>query len=210
MSGAISSLPAIAVTTALYALALPNLVQMKRVGAAWSTSRGGRKIDEVVLHGTESGGTEQQSADYLSGANKDGSSIHYFIGRTTGVLYAMAPEERGANHSGLHPKKVYSRGIVSHNDRSIGIEMYQRDVAAFKGDRSKLDFTDWQYETVAMLVYDICHRRGIARKNVVAHGKINWDDRADPQGFDWTRFNRRLDALSAILTRELGVSFTLS
>ena len=51
--------------------------------------------------------------------------------------------------------------------------MYQLDISMFKGDKSKLDFTDWQYGTVAMLVYDICHRLKIKRSMVVGHAQIN-------------------------------------
>jgi hypothetical protein len=33
--------------------------------------------------------------------------------------------------------------------------MYQKEISLFKGDASTLDFTDWQYDTVAMLCYHI-------------------------------------------------------
>jgi hypothetical protein len=87
--------------------------------------------------------------------------------------------------------------------------MYQQDISIFKGDTSKLDFTDWQYETVAMLVYDIRRRRKIARNMVVGHGAINNVDRADPKNFDWDRFNRKVDQLSTTLGGLLGPEFLL-
>ena len=64
--------------------------------------------------------------------------------------------------------------------------MYQIDPAVTRKAGGKPDFTDWQYDTVVQLVYDICFRRKIKRSMVVGHGKINPIDRADPQGFDWT------------------------
>jgi N-acetyl-anhydromuramyl-L-alanine amidase AmpD len=205
-------LPGKLIVDTVYALSVPNLLQMKPLGDPWSVSRGGRAIDEVILHGTESQGSEQQSAKYLSTKNGEKSSIHYFIGRTQGVVYAIVPEAQGANHSGLkpNPDKPYPSSIVSHNTRSIGIEMYQMDISVFKGDKSKLDFTDWQYETVAQLCYDICHRNTIARTSILAHGTINSQDRADPKGFDWKRFNTRIDAISAEIAGKLGAGFALA
>jgi N-acetyl-anhydromuramyl-L-alanine amidase AmpD len=164
-------------------------------------------IDEIVLHGTESKASQEQSANYLASANDQGTSIHYFIGRDFGTLYAMVPEEKAAGHAG-NPHKVH--GVTDHNYRSIGIEMYQQDVSVFKGDASKLDFTDWQNDTVAMLVYDICFRRKIKRSMVVAHHTINSVERADPQNFDWVRFNRTIDRLSNTLSSQLGPDFALS
>jgi hypothetical protein len=43
---------------------------------------------------------------------------------------------------------------------------------------------------------------------VVGHGDIN-PDRADPQGFDWDRFNRLLNQLSTRLGALLGDDFKL-
>ena len=62
---------------AKYAFALPNLLSMKQKPGAFGLSRGHTIVDEIVLHGTESLGTETQSLDYLSSANKDNHSTHY-------------------------------------------------------------------------------------------------------------------------------------
>jgi hypothetical protein len=70
--------------------------------------------------------------------------------------------------------------------------MYQVDPAKTRKAGGKPDFSDWQYDTVVQLVYDICYRRKIKRSMVVAHGTINPIDRADPQGFDWDRFKQAL------------------
>src|SRR5215468_7367254 len=55
-----------------------------------SWSRGGTVIDEIALHGTESLGTQEQSANSLTGL---GNSIHYFIGRDHCLAYAIIPED---------------------------------------------------------------------------------------------------------------------
>lgn len=199
-------LPLAGIAVARYSLALPNLIHMRQKPAKNVYERGGTAIDEIVLHGTESLGSQAQSADYSASANDQGTSIHYWIGRDFGLLYAMVPEDKAAGHAG-NPHKV--AGVEDHNYRSIGIEMYQRDISVFKNDASKLDFTDWQYDTVAMLVYDIRRRRKIAQDMVVAHAAINKVERADPRNFDWDRFNRRVDALSRMLGSQLGTGFAL-
>lgn len=189
--------------TATYIAVLRNLLFFKNKPGQNSWSRAGTVIDEIVLHGTESLGTQEQSANSLTGL---GNSVHYFIGRDQGLAYAIISEDLQAAHAG-NPK--HHPTVQDHNPRSIGIEMYQRDISVFKGDASKLDFTDWQYDTVAMLVYDIRRRRKIARDMVVAHGAINNIDRADPRNFDWDRFNRRVDELSKTLGGLLGPDFLL-
>ena len=195
------------VAMAQYSLALPNLIHMKQKPAKNVYSRAGTTIDEIVLHGTESHGTQAQSADYSASANDQGTSIHYWIGRDFGLLYAMVPEDKAAGHAG-NPHKV--AGVDDHNYRSIGIEMYQQDISVFKGDASKLDFTDWQYETVAMLVYDICHRLKISRDMVVGHGQINSVQRADPKNFDWDRFNRKVDDVSRMMAIRFGPDYAVN
>lgn len=190
---------------AVYIGFLRNLLFFKRKPGRSYASRHGTVIDEIVLHGTESKGTQEQSANALANSV---NSIHYFIGRDPGVAYLIVPEEYQAFHAG-NPLKHPS--VRDHNPRSIGIEMYQLDISVFKGNVSKLDFTDWQYETVSMLCYDICHRRSIPPSNIVGHGMINPVDRAktEPRNFDWGRFNRNLDVLSKNLANLLGPEFAL-
>ena len=188
---------------ATYIAVLRNLLFIKKKPGQHSRSRGTTVIDEIVLHGTESKGTQEQSADSLTGM---GNSIHYFIGRDQGLAYSIISEDLQAVHAG---NPAHHPTVQNHNPRSIGIEMYQKDISMFKGDASKLDFTDWQYDTVAMLVYDIRRRRKIARNMVVGHRAINSIDRADPRNFDWDRFNRKVDQLSTTLGGLLGPEFLL-
>jgi N-acetyl-anhydromuramyl-L-alanine amidase AmpD len=191
---------------AKYEFALPNLLSMKQKPGAYSASRGRRIVDEIVLHGTESLGTETQSLNYLSGANEDSHSIHYWIGRTSGLLYSITAEDKLTFHAG-NPKK--HPAVMDHNARSIGIEMYQVDPAVTRKAGGTPDFTDWQYDTVVQLVYDICYRRKIKRSMVVAHGTINPIDRADPQGFDWDRFKQGLWFLSFRMGSTMGSQYFL-
>jgi hypothetical protein len=85
---------------AKYEMALPNLLFMKEKSGAFGGSRGRTMVDEIVLHGTESGGTETQSLNYLSTPNADNHYTHYWIGRTNGLLYSIVPEEKVTFHAG--------------------------------------------------------------------------------------------------------------
>ena len=151
---------------------------MKQKPGPMGKSRGTTIIDEIVLHGTESLQGETESLNYLASANADSHSIHYWIGRTKGLLYAITPEEKSTPHAG---NPYHHPTVEDHNARSIGIEMYQIDPAQTRKAGGTPDFSDWQYETVVQLVYDICRRRKIKRSMVVAHGTINPVDRADPR-----------------------------
>ncbi|MBV8492109.1 MAG: N-acetylmuramoyl-L-alanine amidase [Alphaproteobacteria bacterium] len=190
---------------AAYFGVLHNLIFFKQKPSTSYKSRGGTTIDEIVLHGTESLGTQEQSANSLATQTE---SVHYFIGRDQGLAYIIVAEEYQAFHAG-NPK--HHANVEDHNPRSIGIEMYQKDISLFKGDASKLDFTEWQYDTVAQLCYHICHRRDIPRANIVGHGEINPVDRArnEPRNFDWNKFNIKLDNISNILVALLGADFAL-
>ena len=105
---------------AVYLAILPNLLVFKPKPSQSFSPRGGVATDEIILHGTESLATEEQSANYVASA---ATSSHYFIGRTQGVAYSIVSEEVQAFHAG-NPKGHAT--VQDHNARSIGIEMYQR------------------------------------------------------------------------------------
>jgi hypothetical protein len=191
---------------AKYVGVLQNLTFFKdKLAKAHGPQRTGL-IDEIVLHGTESFGTQEQSATSL----QNGAGIHYFIGRDTGLAYRIVPDEYQAFHAGIKDPKKYPK-LKDQNPRSIGIEMYQMDISVFKNDASKLDFTDWQYQTVAMLCYHICHRWLISRANIVGHGKVNPEERSpkEPRNFDWDCFNQNLDRIAHSLVTLFGMNFAL-
>ena len=193
--------------TGTYALALPCLLHIKQKPAKNVYSRFGKAIDEVVLHGTESKATSAQSVDYLASKNSASTSIHYFIGREFGEIYASVPEDKAAGHAG-NPKRI--KGIQDHNFRSIGIELYPWDISLFHGDKTKLDFTEWQYAALAQLCYDICRRRKLKPSQIVGHEAINAVQRGDPRGFDWEKFSRLLEDLSKLLAQRLGADYALT
>jgi N-acetyl-anhydromuramyl-L-alanine amidase AmpD len=188
-------------------LIVPNLQFMKRKVPTANKYRNrvaGEQVTEIILHGTESIGTQMQSLDALATSGEP-QSAHYWIGRDHGLLYSIVAEDKRANHAGnlVLQNGVWTalKGVQSHNPNSIGIEMYQVD------DKTQLNFTDWQYETVAMLVYDIRRRWGVTKDHVISHASVNYE-RGDPKSFDWDRFNRIVDRI-AILASLLGSDYVL-
>jgi N-acetylmuramoyl-L-alanine amidase len=158
---------------------LPILSKVRFVAAHFQRPRKrGTKIDELVIHDTGSGQPHfEESVRYLAHP-RDGRmvSIHYLIGREVDQIIAMVPEEKAANQATVH------------NDRSIGIELW-------KMKHDKTDFTDWQYEAVAQLVYDILLRHKIPKKNIVGHGSAG-GEHGEPHGFEWNRFYILLETLN--------------
>jgi N-acetyl-anhydromuramyl-L-alanine amidase AmpD len=150
-------------------------------------------VDTIVLHDTESlpNGNFDLCVKYLAdpvayGAKK--KSIHYLIGRDSGQIVAMVPEDRQAYH------------VVGYNDRSIGIELYKKT-----NDHG--DFTEWQYSAVAQLVCDIRLRWGLPQSSVTSHDVLSVPKK-DPRNFNWASFEARVKALFLRL-RLIDPSLTL-
>jgi hypothetical protein len=138
---------------------LPHLNRASHVDAHFKSRRhAGTQIARIVIHDTGSGNrsTFRDSQRYLAHP-QDGRdvSIHYLIGREEGEFVSMVPEDMVANHA------------HGNNRDTIGIELFRR------GNETR-DFSDWQYETVAQLIFDLRFRYAIGR------------NRMDSIGRDWT------------------------
>ena len=103
-------------------------------------------------------------------------SLHYIIGRETGQIFMMVPEEKRANHG------------ESHNTKSVGIELWRH--------AKQKDYTDWQYSVLGQLVYDIVRRHRVPRTKIIGHGFFKANRRGEPKGFDWARLDDELDRLN--------------
>ncbi len=117
---------------------------------------------------------------------KYGVSSHYLIDRT-GIIYNLVPDDKKAWHCGgsIMPEPDSRRGV---NEFSIGIELM-----ALQGS----GFTDAQYDSLAMLCFDLEKRHQI--KKYVGHEDIAGEravkmglrenGKTDPGPlFEWDRF----------------------
>ena len=158
---------------------LPLLGLIRQRKATYQGVRpAGAVIDEIVIHDTDSSATRfEDTVRYLANPG-DGRkvSIHYIIGRETGQIFMMVPEEKRANHG------------ESHNAKSIGIELWR--------NTKQKDYTDWQYSALGQLVYDILRRHRVSRTRIIGHGFFKANRRGEPKGFDWARLDDELDRLN--------------
>ncbi len=126
-------------------------------------------------------------------------SIHYIIGRD-GTVYCYIPEDRVAWHAGKGEWAGNPAFANKMNYHSIGIELAaigsQSDMSIYMSeteynalDPSLLGFTDAQYDALALLVEDLCHRHNIPldRDHIIGHEEYA-SRKTDPgELFDWSR-----------------------
>jgi N-acetyl-anhydromuramyl-L-alanine amidase AmpD len=115
------------------------------------SSRGGRKIDHIVLHYTTSRNIRGTIEHFLNGTPR--VSAHYIVGQD-GELVQMVPDDMAAWHA----------GSVDMNARSIGIEH-----AAADGDR----LTPQQETTSAALIKWLASEYGVAPENIIPHAAVH-------------------------------------
>ena len=108
-------------------------------------------------------------------------SIHYILDRD-GTVYCYVPEDRSAWHAGKGEWLGDEKYTNKMNLYSIGIEVVgmgsMEDMSLYLTkkeykalDDSLLGFTDAQYESLKLLVADICERNNIPldRQHVIGH-----------------------------------------
>lgn len=165
---------------------VPILNTMKHETAQHEKNRT-RDISEVIIHDTGSGTTQFRNTLRYFSRNSDGRSIHYLIGREHGEFYGMVPEEKQASHAGNSTGR--NRDGISHNPQSVGIELWRHE--DFTGD-----FTDFQYNALSALLFDILTRRKLERKDIISHGSFRRGKEGEPHGFDWARLDDLLDTIN--------------
>jgi hypothetical protein len=156
------------------ACARANLRFIKKKPGQHSASRGTTVIDEIrPARDRKQGnpGAERQFPD------RDGQLhplFHRARPRSRLLDHLGGPAGGPCGKSGPPPDRAESQSALDrHRD-------VQKDISLFQRRCLETRFHDWQYDTVAMLVYDIRRRRKIARNKVVGHSAINSIDRADP------------------------------
>lgn len=129
----------------------------------------------------------------------NGVSIHYIVDRD-GTVYCYIPESRRAWHAGVGQWLDDEKYTNKMNKYAVGIEVVgigsQTDMKPFltkkqynRLDKSLIGFTDAQYDTLKLLVADICQRNDIPldREHVIGHQEFS-PKKTDPgELFDWSR-----------------------
>ena len=108
--------------------------------------------------------------------DKHGVSSHYLID-LRGTVWQLVPEDKKAWHAGI--SKMPGDGRERVNDFSIGIELIGSE---------DTDFTDAQYQALALLTKDILTRHPIYY--IYGHRDIAPDRKTDPWGLDWQRYQK--------------------
>ena len=128
-----------------------------------------------------------------------GISINYIIDRD-GEIYCYMPETRAAWHAGKGYFGGDERLTNAMNKYSIGIEVLaigsENDMAQYLEkdeyvvlDKSFIGYTDAQYESLSLLVRDICSRNEIPfeRTHVIGHEEYSLHKSDPGELFDWSR-----------------------
>lgn len=126
-------------------------------------------------------------------------SIHYILDRD-GKVYCYVPEDRAAWHAGKGTWLDDEKYTNKMNLYSIGIEVVgigsQQDMSLYLSKaaynalpKEYLGFTDAQYDSLKLLVEDICYRNGIAldRQHIIGHQEFSPKKNDPGQLFDWSR-----------------------
>lgn len=143
-------------------------------------SRGGTKIDTIVMHHTA---TNNGAGDLAWMRNPQSKvSAHYMVDRD-GKIYQLVGDDKRAWHAG----KGELHGVPSDiNNRSIGIEIVN-------DGSGKTPFTEAQYKSLNQLTGYLKQQHNIPMKNIVGHADV-----AVPKGrkndpapnFDWNRLRQ--------------------
>lgn len=148
-------------------------------------SRGGAKIDTIVLHHTGDANSAQATGKYFQNPAAQVSS-HYVVGKDGTIVQPVQDADR-AWHAGTSEFK----GRSDVNDFSIGIEI------ANKGD-GKDPYTDAQYKALAKLVLYLQDHYGIPWERITGHKDVALPKgrKIDPSSnFSYDRLKKEVEAL---------------
>jgi len=133
-----------------------------------------RQAQLIILHHTHTA-TFEQALRMLKTANAQGRvSAHYLIAADGRIVQLVAENQR-AWHAGLGR----FNGLDDLNSRSIGIELVNDGASPF---------AEAQIASLLRLLGDICVRRKMDPRQVIAHGDVAPTRKADPSRyFPWAR-----------------------
>lgn len=152
------------------------------------------KIDTLIIHSMHN----PEAKDHFSALScKEcldmyGVSSHYMIDYS-GTVWQLVSEEQKAWHAGI--SKMPEDGREGVNNFSIGIELIGSE---------DTDFTDAQYNSLALLTKDILSRHPL--QYIYGHCDVAPGRKTDPWRFDWSRYQQ--DTLSICPAAHLCFSLT--
>ncbi|MFH1400064.1 MAG: N-acetylmuramoyl-L-alanine amidase [Nanoarchaeota archaeon] len=152
---------------------------------AKSSSRGGTKIDYIILHHTANNGADSA---IISWKTAD-ASAHYLVERD-GSIIPVIPEDVAAWHAGCKADthKCY---FTDMNSRSIGIEIVNcgrgkpGEGCAISGDWGIDPYPEAQRKAVDALVRYLRAKYDVSNDNIIGHGCVTTNkDENEPTGFE--------------------------
>ena len=153
-------------------------------------SRGGQKIEYIVLHYVGAVSTARNNGAYYGGTPNIGASAHFFVDEHDVV--SSVPENLSAGHCGVD----YSGGRAPYwgrcrNKNSIGIEMCCK-----KDPRGNWYIEHETIRKTAALTRDLMAKYNIDADHVVRHYDVCWKTCPEP----WVREEQQWKAFKARLT----------
>jgi N-acetyl-anhydromuramyl-L-alanine amidase AmpD len=140
----------------------------------------GTVVDTLIIHSMYN----PESKDRFSASSCkecldiNGVSAHYIID-FNGTMWRIVPEDKKAWHAGVSRMPDPDDGREAVNDFSIGIELIGTE---------DTDFTEAQYQSLALLTEDILSRHDILY--IYGHCDIAPGRKSDPWGLDWPRYRQ--------------------
>ena len=147
--------------------------------AAWvpSDNHDARGAQVIVIHATTQQSVEASLRTLRTRNSQGRVSAHYLVGRD-GRIYQLVAEDRRAWHAG----GGRWGNITDLNSASIGIEL--------DNDGSS-DYPPGQVSSLIALLWDLCTRLEIPRRQVIAHADLAPARKTDPgPRFPWATLAR--------------------
>jgi AmpD protein len=141
-------------------------------------------IDTIIIHSLYAKDAKEQMSALACHSILDTCEVsaHYLISRE-GEVWRLVDEAKRAWHAGVSKMPLPDDSREGVNHFSIGIELIATEESGF---------TPEQYESLALLIFDISSRQPI--RNVLGHEHIAPGRKVDPgPNFDWPRLRALLE-----------------
>ena len=121
----------------------------------------------------------------LSVLTQQSVSSHYLVNDIDDQeIYQLVDENKRSYHAGIS----HWRGFEQLNDTSIGIEIVNPGYTASNGQKTFVEFPEWQVKKIAALIKDIATRYDVSPIYILAHSDIAPTRKSDPgPTFPWKK-----------------------